>query len=311
VDVLAALVGREAEPRGVEQPGQGAGGAGHQHVEGAVRGVGLGQQVGAAADRAAVADGDHEDGVGEVADDVAVDLDPEPHRRGGRGRHQGADRVAELAQVRLADPDLAELLLHAGAALAGLGARAHVHAVDDHLADLVEDEVHRPRVVAQHDPGGLLGLEGQPDPAREVVAGAERQQADDRALELLTPVQRGHDRVQAPVAARDHDPPRAGPVQDAVQLAGVGGPADLDRGALAQDGQRRPEPLLVRAAGVAVGDHEDGVHVADTIRAPGSGHPAAVSCGRKSSGALVPGLFRCAQRAAARRAPHPTLNRNR
>ena len=57
------------------------------------------------------------------------------------------------------------------------------------------------------------------DAAGEVVAGAERQQAEHRVVELLAAVQRGDDRVQAAVAARDHDPARPGAVQDAVELA--------------------------------------------------------------------------------------------
>ena len=38
----------------------------------------LGYPIGAAADVAAVADRHHQDGVGDVLDDLAVDLDPEP-----------------------------------------------------------------------------------------------------------------------------------------------------------------------------------------------------------------------------------------
>ena len=85
------------------------------------------------------------------------------------------------------------------------------------------------------------------------------------ALEVVAPVERGHDGVQAAVAARDDDPPGAGAVQGAVELARVGRRLHLDRGVRAEDRQRLLQRLLVGRAGIAVGDHEERVHRWDHI----------------------------------------------
>ena len=124
-------------------------------------------------------------------------------------------------------------------------------------------------LAVEDDPGGLLDVERDAGGAGEVVAGAERQQADHRALEVVAAVQCCDDGVQAAVAARDHDPPRSGPVQDAVELAGVRGALDLHGRAVAQHRQPQRELLVVGGAGGGVGDDEQRVHAAETIRGPG------------------------------------------
>ena len=69
---------------------------GHHHVHLAVLGVGLGRDRRAAADPRAVADRDHQDRVREVRDDVAVDLDPQPHER---RLDRGLDRADDVARL--------------------------------------------------------------------------------------------------------------------------------------------------------------------------------------------------------------------
>ena len=78
--------------------------------------------------------------------------------------------------------------------------------------------------------GRLLDVERDVDAAGEVVAGAQRQQAEHGVLEVVAAVQRRDHRVQAAVAAGHHDPAAAGAVQHAVELAGVGGGGHLDGG---------------------------------------------------------------------------------
>ena len=76
-----------------------------------------------------------------VGDDLAVGLDAQPHERRPNGGHRRPDRVAEDA-----DAERPEALLPPGTASAGLCARAGVHAVDHDTAELVDDQVHRPRL---------------------------------------------------------------------------------------------------------------------------------------------------------------------
>ena len=150
--VVAVVVLPAAQRQGVADLGGRADGVGDHHVDLAVLGIGLGGQLGAAADVGAVPDRDHQHRLVEVGDDLTVDLDVHVHARGVERRERGADRVAELAEVRLADADRAEALLPAGAAAAGLGTRADVHVVDHDLAELVDDEVHRPHLARDDRP---------------------------------------------------------------------------------------------------------------------------------------------------------------
>ena len=108
-------------------------------------GIGLGGELGAAAHRAAVAERDHEHRPVEVVDQDAVHLDAQPHDRGVPGGQGGADGIADLAEVEPGDADRPEPLLPPGAAAAGIGARADMDAVDDDLADLVDEDVEAPR----------------------------------------------------------------------------------------------------------------------------------------------------------------------
>ena len=91
-----------------------------------------------------------------------------------------ADRVAELAEVDLADADRVQPVLPARAAPAGLGAGAGVHVVDDDLADLVDDRSIGGASPSQDHLGGLLDVERDADGPGEVVAGPEREQAEAR-----------------------------------------------------------------------------------------------------------------------------------
>ena len=191
-------------------------------------------------DAGAVADRDHQDVLVHVGDDLAVGLDPQPDERRLDGGERGADRVAEDAEAERPQP-----LLPACAAAAGLRAGAGVHAVDHDPAELVDDQVHRPRRRRTSSAAAAsAGSSGISERAREVVAGAERDQAQGALGELVAPVQRGDDRVQAAVAAGDHDRAAAGPVQHAVELAGVAGGRDLDVGVLAEHPERDLERVV-------------------------------------------------------------------
>ena len=161
---------------------------------------------------------------------------------GGRTASDGRpDRVAEDA-----DAERAEALLPPGAVAAGLRARARVHAVDDDPAELVHDQVHRPRLPAQQGGSGLARVERDAQGAGEVVAGAERDQSEGALGELVPPVQRRDDRVQAAVPARDHDRATAGPVEHSVELAGVARDGDLDVGVLPEHAEGDVERLSWR-----------------------------------------------------------------
>ena len=93
-----------------------------------------------------------------------------------------------------------------------------------------------------------------------VVNEAQVDEAASLWADSVAAVQRGDDRVHRAVAAGDHDRAGARAVQDAVELAGVGGRRDLDRGRLAQHRQPPLERLVVGGAGVAVLDDEEGLH---------------------------------------------------
>ena len=55
------------------------------HVHPAVLGIGVGGELGAAADAGAVADRDHQHVLVHVGDDLAVGLDAQPHERRSHG----------------------------------------------------------------------------------------------------------------------------------------------------------------------------------------------------------------------------------
>ena len=254
------MVVAAAQPVDERDLGQRADGPGDHHVDLAVLGVRLGGELGAAADLGAVAERDHQHRGVEVVDDRVVDLDPQPDLRRVEGGQHGPDRVAELAQVHLAVADGAEPLLPPVTLPAGLGAGAHVHVVDHDLAELVDEQVDRSRLAVEDQPGRLGDVERDVVAAGEVVAGAERQQADDASGQLVAAVERRDHRVHAAVAAGHDDASGTGTVQDAVQLAGARGGGDLDGGAGAQHLEGCLEVLLVGRPGVAVGDDEEWVH---------------------------------------------------
>ncbi len=104
------------------------------------------------------------------------------------------------------------------------------------------------------------GVQRQVERAGEVVAGAQGEQPQGAAAELAALVEGLDDRVQAPVAAGDHDAAAPGAVQDPVELAGVGGAGHLDVGLGAQHLQGLLEGVALTAAGLGVGDHQKGVH---------------------------------------------------
>ena len=140
------------------------------------------------------------------------------------------------------------------------------------LAGLVDQQVDLARLAGQHESGGVLDVERDVVAAREVVAGAHRQQREGGAGQLVALVEGRDDGVHAAVAAGHHDRAAAGAVQHAVELARVGGLGDLDRRVLAQDGERRGQAFLVGGAGIGVGDHEQGAH-GRTIAHRRTGHP--------------------------------------
>ena len=123
---------------------------------------------------------------------------------------------------------------------------AGVDAVDDDAAELVDDQVHRSRLTGDQRGRGLGRVERDPEGPREVVAGAERDQPQRALGELVAAVQGGDDGVQAAVAARDDDRPAPGPVQHAVELAGVARGRHLDVGVLAQHAERDVERVSLR-----------------------------------------------------------------
>ena len=142
---------------------------------------------------------------------------------------------------------------------------SRVHAVHHDTAELVDDQVHRARLPGQQRGGGLGRVERDLERSREVVTGAERDQAQGALRELVTPVQRRDDRVQAAVAARDHDRAGAGPVEHSVELSRVAGGRDLDVRVLAEDPQRHLERVVVGTAALGVG--------ADQQQRVDAGHP--------------------------------------
>ena len=168
-----------------------------------------------------------------------------------------------------------------------------MHVVDDDLADLVDDQVHRRgRAVEQH-PGGLLDVERDAEAAREVVAGAERQQAEDRRDQVVPLAEAAITACRLPSPPGDHDPPGPGAVQHAVELPGVAGRVHLDRRPFTQHLERSLQRLLVGGAGVAVGDHQERIHRPDPN--PGSRMRAQRrrfgSVTPQEPPALVPGLL--------------------
>ena len=173
-----------------------------------------------------------------------------------------------------------EPLLPPGAAAAGLGAGAGVHAVDDHPAELVDDQVHRG---AAYPTAGRAAasrrVERDAQGAGEVVAGAERDQPERALGELVAPVQGRDHGVQAAVAAGHHDRTAPGAVQDAVELAGVGGGGDLDVGALAQHGRAISSPSLSAPPASELVISSSGFHGLTR-----SGRTAPVRCGARPSG---------------------------
>jgi hypothetical protein len=154
----------------------------------------------------------------------------------------------------------AERALPPPGVLGGVRADPDVHVVDDDLTGTVHDQVDVADRTLHDQPRGLLDIERDPRATGEVVAGAEREQADHRVGELVATVQRGDDRVQAAVTAGYDDPSATAAVQDAVQLARAAGRGHLDVGGAAQHGERRVEALLVVAPGLGVGDQQDRLH---------------------------------------------------
>ena len=124
------------------------------------------------------------------------------------------------------------------------------------------------------------GSSGMPVPRAKSLPVPSGISPSAASAEVVAPVQRGHDGVQAAVAARDDDPPGAGPVEHPVELAGVGGRGHLDRRAARASTASGPlERLLVNGAGARVGD--------DQVRLHGGTLAGAGAAGRGSAGHSV------------------------
>ena len=165
--------------------------------------------------------------------------------------------------------------------LGGLGADAEVDGVDDHPAGVVDEQVHPARLARQHQPRGGLGVERQAEGAGEVVAGAERDQAERPVRQLAARPQPGHGQVQAAVAAGHDEAAVAAGRERGVELLGGAGGDELDGPGRGEDGPGRLHRLLVGAAGVGAGQEQVAVggrahgRLASFCKSPGAYAPGA------------------------------------
>jgi len=232
------------------------------HVDETVVGDRVRCQRDAATDVAAVAHRDLEHALAAVGDDDPVDAHREAFAGGGEAGPGGAEHVAQPAEARL---ELRGLLC-------SVDTDADVHRVDGDLPVVVDQEV-QPAWGGREQRARSVGRRPRdPDPAGEVVAGAERHQAHHGVGQPPPRTQHGHDLVQAAVAAEhDHRPPVAGG-QYPFEIGGVRGAPHLDLGGRTEHLHRVGRGPLVRATGVGVGDGEDPRHaVHATDRSPDGG----------------------------------------
>ena len=188
----------------------------------------------------------------------SVDLEPE--RRTDRGL-QHPHRV----------PDPAQPLLPPRTPAARLGADAEVHQVDGDVARVVHHQVDRLDRSGEDGLRGLLGFEGHADAAREVVAGAERDQSELGVRQVAAAMEGGDDAVQRPVAARDDQPPAVALVQRLLEVGRVVERDGLDRRLRLEDPNHRVDSLTIRRAGARIGEKQEGHARNSTINGPATG----------------------------------------
>jgi hypothetical protein len=130
-------------------------------------------------------------------------------------------------------------------------------------AVVVYQQVEGPWAAVEERLGGVCRLERDAESPGQVVAGAQRHQAQRFAGGELTPAAQGVDRrVHRPVPADQHDRTAVPPVQDAIQVPGLGALLDPHVRSGLEDRDRRGDPVVVRAARRGVGDHQQSPHVA-------------------------------------------------
>src|SRR5262249_12027675 len=118
--VVAVVVAATTQVQGVTDLGHRADGVADHHVDLPVGRVCFRSELGTAPDVGAVADRDHEYRPVHIGHDVTVDLDVHVHARRLDSRQHRTDRIAELAQVDLAEADVVKTVLPARCAAAGL-----------------------------------------------------------------------------------------------------------------------------------------------------------------------------------------------
>jgi hypothetical protein len=139
-----------------------------------------------------------------------------------------------------------------------------VGVVDDHRAGVVEDEVGR-RGRPRYDEGGRLAwVEGDPHPAGEVVAGAQRDQPELGRAQRPGAVQGVHGGVQAAVPSGDDDRAVLDALAERVEVVGGDGLDDLHLAGPAQDLQSLLQGLLRMGPRLRVGNQQDPLHRPDS-----------------------------------------------
>ena len=156
----------ETQAGAVDQPARSVRWPGTPGRRCAHRRFGVRGQPGAAADRRAVADRHHQDRGVEVIDDGAVDLHSQPQQRRVDGRDRRADGIAEASQVGLPEPDRVQPFLPSGSVVARIRPGAHVDPVDDDLAELVDDQVDGLGVPSSRTRAAPSGSSGMPSAGR-------------------------------------------------------------------------------------------------------------------------------------------------
>ena len=169
-----------------------------------------------------------------VRHDLVVHGHPEPVRVREGGLQQ-TDRVADPAQP----------LLPAGAVARRVGTDAEVDVVHHQVIGVIDDQIQVARVPGHDDPGGLLDVQRDLRAAREVVAGAQREQSEHGVGELVALVEPGHGQVQTPVAAGHHQGASPAAVQRGVQRTVLTGLDDLHVRAPPEYGEGAVQVVLV------------------------------------------------------------------
>ena len=95
------------------------------------------------------------------------------------------------------------------------------------MTGVIDDEIEVARVPGRDHLGGLLDVQRDLRAAREVVAGAQREQSEHGVGQLVSLVEPGDGQVQRPVAAGHHQGASLTAVQRGVQRTVLTGLDDL------------------------------------------------------------------------------------